>query len=260
MNVPKKVSVVKIGGHVLDRSSELDEFLDVFVRLSGHRVLVHGGGKKATEVSRSLGIETQMIDGRRVTCEETLEVVTMVYGGLVNKNLIAHLQAKGCSALGLTGADGDIIRARRRTGWDRDYGFVGDIESVRGEVLAQLIGGGLTPVMAPLTHDGQGTLLNTNADTIASTVARALADHFDVDLIYCFERPGVLENPDDDTSIIREITPSSYRSLRDRKVVAAGMIPKLDNAFAALEGGVREVRICRAGDIAAGGGTKILFD
>ena len=204
--------------------------------LRGEKVLVHGGGRRATKVAAALGIESKMVNGRRITDADMLEVVTMVYGGLVNKNLVARLQAAGVNALGLTGADIDVIRSHKRPIKDGiDFGFVGDVEKANGQMLHTLINAGITPVMAPLTHDGQGHILNTNADTIAGETAKALAPYYDVTLIYSFEKKGVLSNPDDDNSVISEITREDFERYKADGTVAGGMIPKLDNAFDAID-------------------------
>ena len=203
----QKLTIVKVGGAVVEDEAQLSQLLKDFCAIEGKKVLVHGGGRKATKVAESLGIESKMVGGRRITDADMLSVVTMVYGGLVNKNLVARLQANGVNALGLTGADMDVIRSHKRPLKDGvDFGFVGDVDNVAGSTLARLIEEGVTPVMAPLTHDGQGHILNTNADTIASETAKALAPYYDVTLIFSFEKKGVLRNPDDDDSVIPTIT------------------------------------------------------
>ena len=232
----EKLTVLKVGGAVVEDPEALDAFLDGFAALPGLKVLVHG---------------------RRITDADMLRVVTMVYGGLVNKGVVAALQARGVNALGLTGADLGCMRAVKRPVKDIDYGFVGDMESVDTSILADLVARGVVPVMAPLSFDGKGSLLNTNADTIASSVAKALAERFEVTLVYCFEKAGVLKDPDDDGSVIPLITKDSFASLVADGTVAGGMIPKLQNALDALEGGVSEVRITRAD--APEGGTRILL-
>ncbi len=255
----KNLSIIKIGGNVIDDGEALRQFLQNFAALPGQKMLVHGGGKIATEVAASLGIPARMIEGRRVTDADMLRVVTMVYGGLLSKTIVAQLQACGCNAVGLTGADACVIAARKRTGWAAEYGFVGDITAVNADALQHFLESGLTPVLAPLTHDGQGTLLNTNADTIAAEVAAAMAASYRVELIYCFEKPGVLAEPADEASVIPLITPGSYAALKTGGVISAGMIPKLDNAFAALNRGVAEVRICRAAELQnPAGGTRLV--
>ena len=251
------LQVVKVGGAVVEDPASLSALLSGFASLPGLKVLVHGGGRAATHLSEALGIETRMVGGRRVTDEKTLEVVTMVYGGLVNKRIVAGLQALGVNALGLTGADLGYMIADKRPVTDVDYGFVGDVRKVDVSVLADLIGRGVVPVLAPLTFDGVGHLLNTNADTIASSAAAALSGRFDVTLVYCFEKAGVLSDAADEGSVIPLITRESYASLVDSGVVSGGMIPKLDNAFDALAAGVSSVVITRADALNGGGGTVI---
>lgn len=240
------IILLKIGGNILSDDSALSHLLDAFVNLKEAKVLVHGGGKKATEVARQMGIESRMIDGRRVTDDAMLDIVTMVYGGLMNKKVVAGLQARGQNALGLTGADLNLIEAHKRQAGSVDYGWAGDIDHVHVDQLLPLIKAGVAPVLAPLTHDGQGQLLNTNADTIAASVAVALSRAEQVMLIYSFEKPGVLADPEDDNSVIPLITLASYQDLKLQGIVSGGMIPKLDNAFDALHAGVQEVIICQA--------------
>ena len=237
------LQVVKVGGAVVEDPASLAALLSSFAALPGLKVLVHGGGRSATRVSEALGIEPRMVAGRRVTDEKTLEVVTMVYGGLVNKRIVAGLQALGVNALGLTGADLGYMLSDKRPVGEVDYGWVGDVRKVDTSVLADLIARGVVPVLAPLTCDGAGHLLNTNADTIAAEAAKALAVRFDVTLVYCFEKKGVLADPSDDESVIPLITRESYAGLLASGVVAGGMVPKLDNAFSALDAGVSAVRI-----------------
>ena len=256
-DMKEHLTVVKVGGAVVEDEEKLARLLSDFSAIEGRKVLVHGGGRRATQVAASLGIESKMVNGRRITDKEMLQVVTMVYGGLVNKNLVARLQANGVNALGLTGADMDVMRSHKRPVKDVDYGFVGDVDRTDGDMLSTLIERGVTPVMAPLTHDGSGTLLNTNADTIAGETAKALAKHYDVTLIFCFEKKGVLANPDDDDSVITEITrPDFERHVADG-TVAGGMIPKLENAFEAIGAGVRKVIITLATAIDGKHGTVI---
>lgn len=257
-----KVIVIKVGGAVVEDESSLAALLADFSRIEGNKVLVHGGGRRATKVAAELGIESKMIGGRRITDAAMLEVVTMVYGGLVNKNLVAHLQKNGVNAIGLTGADMDVIRSHKRplkdvkmedgTVQNVDFGFVGDVEKVNGEMLSSLLEKGITPVIAPLTHDGQGNILNTNADTMASETAKALAEYYDVTLVYSFEKKGVLSNPDDEESVIPVITKDDF----DRQVadgtIAGGMIPKIENALAAVAAGVSSVVITRADNLSGG--------
>ncbi|MBQ6062386.1 MAG: acetylglutamate kinase [Prevotella sp.] len=239
-----KITILKVGGAVVEDESQLSRLLDTFCAIEGKKVLIHGGGRKATKIAAALGIESQMVNGRRITDAQMLEVVTMVYGGLVNKNLVALLQARGINAIGLTGADMDVIHSHKRPIKDGvDFGFVGDVERVDGNALRTLIESGLTPVMAPLTHDGQGNVLNTNADTIASEVAKALATCYDVSLTFSFEKKGVLSNPDDENSVIPIITRASFKRLLDEGIISGGMIPKMENAFAAIDAGVKEVII-----------------
>lgn len=253
----KKITVIKVGGKIVEESESLQGLLDRFAAIEGHKVLIHGGGRSATRIAGKLGIESRMVDGRRITDAATLEVVTMVYGGLVNKNIVAGLQARGINALGLTGADCNVLRAHKRQATEVDWGFVGDVDSADGAMLAKLIDEGIVPIMAPLTHDGKGNLLNTNADTIASETAKALAPYFDVTLTYCFEHPGVMRRPDDATSLIPQIDSNSYRELLADGTVSGGMIPKIDNAFAALAGGVSRVIITKADAIDGQSGTHI---
>lgn len=250
--------VVKVGGAVVEDEQQLSQLLNDFAAIPGRKVLVHGGGRRATKTAAALGIESQMVGGRRITDADMLEVVTMVYGGLVNKNVVARLQACGVNALGLTGADVDVIRSHRRPVKDGiDFGFVGDVERADGDMLATLIEAGITPVMAPLTHDGQGHLLNTNADTIAAETAKALARHYDVTLIYSFEKKGVLARPDDDESIIPVITHADFARYKADGTISGGMIPKIENALAAIDEGVSRVVITLATAIDGKQGTVI---
>ncbi len=252
------LTIIKVGGKIVETPQSLETLLNQFHQLEGHKILVHGGGRTATDVAAKLGIETTMIEGRRVTDEEMLRVVTMVYGGLVNKNIVAKLQAKGVNALGLTGADMNVIKSHRRPLKNGiDYGFVGDVDCVDAERLSLLLNAGITPVMAPLTHDKEGTLLNTNADTIAAETAKALAQHFEVTLIYCFEHAGVLTDPEDEASVIPLITRESFGELKAQGIVSGGMLPKIENSLAAVEAGVRRVVITRADNIGHDKGTSI---
>ena len=241
----------------MEEASSLQRLLDDFAALAGYKVLVHGGGRSATRLAERLGIESRMVNGRRITDAETLRVVTMVYGGLVNKNVVAGLQARGVNALGLTGADMDVIRSVKRPVQDIDYGFVGDVKQVDASLLGDLIARGVVPVMAPLTHDGAGHLLNTNADTIAGETAKALAALFDVTLVYCFEKKGVLRDEHDEDSVIPSLNYTDFRCLTEEGVIQGGMIPKLENAFEALNAGVCEVVITLASAINSQGGTRI---
>lgn len=254
----EKVTIVKVGGAVVEDNEQLAQLLTDFAAIPGKKVLVHGGGRRATKVAAALGIESQMVNGRRITDAQMLEVVTMVYGGLVNKNLVAKLQAKGVNALGLTGADMDVIHSHKRPVKDGvDFGYVGDVERANGKMLQTLIQEGITPVMAPLTHDGNGNILNTNADTIASETAKALASYYDVTLIYSFEKKGVLSNPDDDNSVIPVITRSDFEKYQADGTIGGGMIPKIENALAAVDAGVKEVIITLATAIDGKQGTVI---
>jgi len=243
--------VIKIGGNVIDNSENLYRFLNDFTALPGKKILVHGGGKVATELSKTLGIEPKLVDGRRITDIETLRVVTMVYGGLINKNIVAQLQQSGTNAIGLTGADGDLIRAKKRPVKIIDYGFVGDLDenSINTSNIASLVEAGFTPVFCALTHNGEGQLLNTNADTIASALAVAMAKTYYTTLIYCFEKRGVLRDINDEESLIGEINPRYYEELKEKQVIHSGMLPKLDNAFTAINCGVKEVIIGHAADL-----------
>lgn len=254
----EKVTIVKVGGAIVEDNEQLAQLLTDFAAIPGKKVLVHGGGRRATKVAAALGIESKMVNGRRITDAQMLEVVTMVYGGLVNKNLVAKLQAKGVNALGLTGADMDVIHSHKRPVKDGvDFGYVGDVERANGKMLQALIQEGITPVMAPLTHDGNGNILNTNADTIASETAKALAPYYDVTLIYSFEKKGVLSNPDDDNSVIPVITRSDFEKYQADGTIGGGMIPKIENALAAVDAGVKEVIITLATAIDGKQGTII---
>lgn len=243
------VYVVKIGGNVIDDAQKLKAFLDVFATITKPKILVHGGGKLATAMAAQLGIEQQLVDGRRITDAETLKVVTMVYAGYINKNIVAHLQANGADAMGISGADGNIIKAHKRENAGLDYGFVGDVDSVNEKRLLFLLQQGITPVVCPITHDGSGQLLNTNADTIAQEIAKALSKVYSVQLIYSFEKRGVLLNAADESTVIKSINPTYYQQLKEEGKIFAGMIPKLDNAFAALQHGVQKVIIGRAEEL-----------
>ena len=255
----KKITVIKVGGKIVEERESLDNLLDCFATIEGYKVLIHGGGRSATRIAQKLGIESRMVDGRRITDAATLDVVTMVYGGLVNKKIVAGLQARGINALGLTGADANVLQAHKRPVKEVDWGFVGDIDKADGAMLNEFILRGITPIMAPLTHDGKGNLLNTNADTIAAETAKGLAPYFDVTLTYCFEHPGVMRNPEDSTSVISRIDSNSYQELLADGTVSGGMIPKLDNAFNALKGGVSKVIITKADAIDGKQGTHIIL-
>lgn len=251
------ITVVKIGGNVIDDPAALKRFLQDFAALPGGKILVHGGGKLATRLAERLELKVQMVEGRRITDKGTLDVVTMVYAGLINKQLVAGLQAAGCNALGLSGADGNIITARRRPPEPVDYGFVGDIESVDTELLGRLLETGITPVFSAILHDGRGSLLNCNADSVASAVALAASRIAPTDLVFCFEKAGVLRDPEDEASLIGEISAESYAALKAGDVVNKGMIPKIENALKAVEEGVRSVAIKHAANLLGKTGTVI---
>lgn len=246
----EKLTVIKVGGKIVEEEASLQQLLHDFASVDGYKVLVHGGGRSATKIASQLGIESKMVNGRRITDAETLKVVTMVYGGLVNKNIVAGLQKCHVNALGLTGADMDVMRSEKRPVKDIDYGFVGDVKQVNAALLTDLIKKGVVPVMAPLTHDGQGNMLNTNADTIAGETAKALAEYFDVTLVFCFEKKGVLADENDDDSVIPQLTAGDFEKYVAEGVIQGGMIPKLENSFEAIQAGVTEVVIKLASAIA----------
>lgn len=241
----ESVVIVKIGGNIVDDQQKLDQFLKDFAAIPSKKILVHGGGKIASKIGESLGIKPNMVDGRRVTDEETLRLVTMVYGGLINKNIVAQLQPLDVNAIGLTGADGNVIRSHKRIPKAVDYGYVADVDEVNGGLVAKMLED-MTPVFAPLTHDKKGRMLNTNADTVASVLAVALSTYAKVRLMYCFELPGVMKNINDPNSVISSIDTAYYKQLKADQVIADGMIPKMDNCFDALHSGVSEVLICNA--------------
>lgn len=252
------LTIIKVGGKIVENSESLNSLLKDFAAVEGKKLLVHGGGRSATQMAARLGVETKMVDGRRITDEAMLEVVTMVYGGLVNKRIVAGLQALGVNAVGLTGADMNIVLSDKRKVSAVDYGWVGDVKRVNAEAVATLIESGCCPVVAPLTHDGCGHMLNTNADTMAGEMAKAMAAHYDVTLMFCFEKPGVLADENDDSSLIPTITPAVLDDLKRRGVVSGGMIPKLDNAIVCVSAGVESVVITQADRIADPyAGTKI---
>lgn len=254
----EKLTLVKVGGAIVEDEAQLKQLLKDFGAIEGRKVLVHGGGRRATQVASRLGIESQMVGGRRITDAQMLEVVTMVYGGLVNKHVVALLQSEGIRAIGLTGADGDVIRSHRRPIKNGvDYGFVGDVDKVDNGAFAHLIEQGMVPVLAPLTHDGEGNMLNTNADTIASEAAKALARDYDVTLIFSFEKKGVLRNPDDDESVIPTISRADFERYKADGTISGGMLPKIENALAAVEAGVSQVIITLATAIDGQHGTII---
>ena len=254
----EKLTIVKVGGAVVEDEAQLAQLLKDFSAIEGRKLLVHGGGRKATKVAEALGIESKMVGGRRITDADMLNVVTMVYGGLVNKNLVARLQANGVNALGLTGADMDVIRSHKRPIKDGvDFGYVGDVDKANGQMLSKLIEEGIIPVMAPLTHDGQGNILNTNADTIASETAKALAPFYDVTLIFSFEKKGVLRNPDDDDSVIPIISRADFIKYKTDGTISGGMLPKIENALGAIDSGVSRVIITLATALDGNSGTTI---
>src|ERR1700709_2046827 len=247
----QQLHIIKIGGNVIDNSENLYHFLKDFTALDGYKILVHVRGKVATQLSETLGIEPKLVEGRRITDIETLRVVTMVYGGLINKNIVAQLQRYGTNAIGLTGADGNFIKTRKRPVKTIDYGFVGDIDdkSIDPNSLEKLMDTGFTPVFCAITHDGEGQLLNTNADTIASALAVALSKLYETTLVYCFEKKGVLQDINDDDSLIGEIDPQRYEELKKQEIIHSGMLPKLDNAFTAINCGVKAVIIGHSDDL-----------
>lgn len=270
MSMKEMINIVKISGNIIDDENSLLSFLEDFASLQGKKLLVHGGGKLATKLASQLGVEQQMIEGRRITDAETLKIVTMVYAGYINKNIVARLQSTGCNAIGICGADANLVPATRRNHPTIDYGFAGDVDSKTLSSNRSLdswqlfLNNGLTPVVAPITHDTKGSLLNTNADTMAQEIAKALSAMYDVHLIYSFEKSGVLLDVNDDSSVITNLNQAYYTRLKQEQKIFAGMIPKLDNAFAALHSGVRKVIIGKAeslhGLIAGEAGTSITHE
>ncbi|HTL08606.1 MAG TPA: acetylglutamate kinase [Chitinophagaceae bacterium] len=255
----ERLLVIKIGGNVIDNEENLSAFLDKLTAIKGKKILVHGGGKIATQIGTQLGITPNYVNGRRITDAATIDLVTMVYGGLINKKIVAQLQARHCNAIGLTGADAGLIPARKRPVKEIDYGFVGDVQqqAIPADSLALLLNNGFTPVFAPLTHDGAGQVLNTNADTIASALAVALSKVYPVRLLYCFEKKGVLEDANDNSTLITLINKEIYQYLLDKKKLFDGILPKIDNAFAAIDNGVQEVIIGDAADLAENASGRI---
>ncbi|HMQ47124.1 MAG TPA: acetylglutamate kinase [Saprospiraceae bacterium] len=251
MEAKPKLRIIKIGGNVIDDKVALRQFLSDFAALSGHKILVHGGGKLATQLSQKLGIAPQLVEGRRITSADDLEIVTMVYAGWINKSVVALLQSLGCSAIGLSGADGNSMQAKRRSPEPIDFGWVGDVEKVNAVFIQSLLEGGHCPVFCPITHDAQGHLLNTNADTIAAELGIAMSAVYAVELLYCFEKKGVLANVADENSVISFINPYQYAQLKSAGAIHQGMLPKMDNAFRALNLGVSKVKIGSASLIAA---------
>lgn len=246
----EKLTIIKVGGKIVEDAAALDALLGNFSKIGGKKLLVHGGGRSATQLAARLGIETEMVDGRRITDSNMLDVVTMVYGGLVNKRIVAKLQGAGIDAVGLTGADMNAVLSCKRPAGAVDYGWVGDVRNVNGKAIAALLENGHCPVIAPLTHDGKGNLLNTNADTMAGEMAKAMSAFYEVTLMFCFEKAGVLADGEDDGSVIPVITPDSYRRLKAGGIVSGGMIPKLDNAMSCVGNGVSKVVITCADAIA----------
>jgi acetylglutamate kinase len=238
-----KLSIIKIGGNIIDNTTELKQFLTDFSKIEGNKILVHGGGKSATKMAQSIGLVPQMIDGRRITDAPMLDVVVMIYAGEINKNVVAQLQANNTNVIGFSGADGNLILSTKRNHPTIDYGFVGDVQKVNTSLLETLISNGIVPVFCAITHDGNGQLLNTNADTIASELAIALSEVFEVTLTYCFEKPGVLYDAEDDSSVIEQINQELYTKLKAEKAIHSGMIPKLDNCFNSLSKGVQKIKI-----------------
>ena len=253
----EKLVLIKVGGKIVEEEETLRQLLNDFAAIEGYKVLVHGGGRSATKLAAQLGIESKMVNGRRITDAETLKVVTMVYGGLVNKNIVAGLQALGVNALGLTGADMNLMRSDKRPVAEVDYGFVGDVKEVNADLLASLIHQGIVPVLAPLTHDKQGHMLNTNADTIAGEAAKALAKHFEVTLMFCFEKNCVLLDENDDESVIPEFDRIAFKGYVEQGIIQGGMIPNLENAYQAIDAGVKQVIITQASEIHQGKGTRV---
>jgi acetylglutamate kinase len=256
----EELSIVKVGGKIVEEDDALNRLLTDFMMIKGHKILVHGGGRLATKLAGQLGIESRMIDGRRITDAETLKIVTMVYAGWINKTIVARLQALHANAVGLTGADLNVIRSVKRPAETIDYGFVGDVKEVNASLLSMLLKQYAVPVLSPLTHDGKGLLLNTNADTIASETAKALSKAFDVTLIYCFEKSGVLRDEQDEASVIPHIDKALFQKYKTEGAISGGMIPKLENAFRAIDAGVKKVLITSASEINKHKGTLIRQD
>ena len=245
----EELIVVKIGGNVIDNPTALNQFLGDFSNIKKKKILVHGGGKIATEIAAKLGLEAVMVEGRRITDKPMLDVVTMVYGGLINKNMVAKLQALGCNAIGLSGADGNGIVCNKRPVKEVDYGFVGDVKAVNNDFLEHLLDGNLIPIMSPLSHDGNGNMLNINADTVATTLAKTMAKNYTVTLLYCFELKGVLSDFEDKNSVIEKMDFGSYQTLKSNGAISKGMIPKMDNSFDAIHNGVQKVVICHSSNM-----------
>ena len=257
----KELSIIKIGGNVVDSPEALDNFLEKFNAIQTPKILIHGGGVIASQFSKRVGIEPKMHNGRRITDLETLKIVAMTYAGWVNKSIVAQLQKIGCNAIGLSGADGNCVPAKKRDPKPIDFGYVGDVDpsKINNTLIDNLLSNGITPVFCAITHDEQGSLLNTNADTMASSIAVAMASQYCVKLIYCFEKSGVLYSADDDNSVIPVITESLFSELREKEIVSAGMLPKLENSFSALNNGVSEVIIKKADNLNIELGTKLIL-
>lgn len=247
----EKLYIIKVGGNVIDEESVLDAALSAFANLEGKKILIHGGGKLATRLAEQLGIQQEMIEGRRITDAETLKIVTMVYAGYINKQIVAKLQALGCNAFGLSGADGNAIKAHKRIHASIDYGFVGDVDAVSASLLNTLLAQQTTPVIAPITHDSNGHLLNTNADTIAQEIAKAMTELFDVQLVFTFDKAGVLLDKDDNSTLLSKIDKETFKQLKADNKIVAGMIPKLENAFSAIDNGIKSVHLGKAEQLAA---------
>jgi len=256
----KGLTIVKIGGNIIDGSAALERFLLQFAQIESPKILVHGGGNMATQLAQKLGIETKMVDGRRITDLETLKIAVMVYAGWINKSLVASLQKLGCNAIGMSGADGDTVPAKRRAKKPIDFGYVGDVDPshINSTLLTSILGRGITPIFCAVTHDGNGTLFNTNADTMASSIAIAMSVNYRTNLIYCFEKDGVLEDINDSSSVIPLISQKSYLKLRERGVVQEGMIPKIENAFFALQNNVSKVSIRSSANLLVERGTTLV--
>lgn len=257
----EKLTVIKVGGKVVEEAASLARLLDDFASINGYKLLVHGGGRSATRLATLLGIESRMVDGRRITDAETLKVVTMVYAGLVNKNVVAGLQKREVNALGLCGADlASVVSEKRPPKNGIDYGFVGDVRKVDGAILSKLLNEGIVPVMAPLSFSFEDGILNTNADTMAGEIAKAMVPFFDTTLTFCFEKRGVLRDENNDDSVISKITPQLFEEYKRDGIIQGGMIPKLENAFEAINAGVKNVVICNAAEVAENKGTICVGD
>lgn len=243
------IVVIKIGGNIIDDKKALADFLSDFAKIQQHKILIHGGGKLATQLSKDLNIEPKLIDGRRITDEKTIDIVTMVYAGLVNKKIVAQLQSKNCNAIGFTGADASLIEAHKRKHATIDYGFVGDIDTINSDFIMDVFNKNYTPVIAPITHDKRGNLLNTNADSVAAAIAIELSKNKNVSLYYCFEKKGLLKDINNNESIISELSLSETKQLKEKQIINEGMLPKIDNIIHALESGVEKVILCHAQNV-----------